>query len=252
MVKLEVDCQGRLAEVEIHGSGDDVFLVGAAVPMTWTRPTAQVLAARGWRVTNFDYGSDHPSPEPRSSLEQIPDVVAVMDAVGVDSGVVVGLSRGAITAYGLAASRPERARGLVLALPVSGFAESLETTDSPTPSGEDGDPDPDLMLAQVFSSDFLADNRQTAVGLLTTSPGSVTRIDRRNETPFPAGLTVGCPMLVIEGSEDAIVESSHPARYLEATPDARHVLVSGARHGWPLEAPEVFGGMIEEFARSVY
>lgn len=52
--RLEVECRGRPAEVEVVGVGPDLVLAGAAGPMAWTRPAAIALARAGFRVVNFD------------------------------------------------------------------------------------------------------------------------------------------------------------------------------------------------------
>jgi 3-oxoadipate enol-lactonase len=245
-----VDCRGREAVVEVSGSGPDVLFVGTAVPMAWSRPTAEALAGLGFRVTNFDYGSGHPSPEYRSALDQIDDVVAVMDALGLDAPVVVGLSRGGITAYGLAARHPDRVSALVLVLPVAPFADTLNIAE-PEPEQGTEESDEDFMLrglSRLFSEEFLTQHYEAAVSLATMPPGSVDRLERHQEDTISDGETVECPALVIEGGADQIVTSEHPLRYLRAIPDAEHVVMREAGHGLPMEQPEALAGLIADFA----
>jgi 3-oxoadipate enol-lactonase len=249
---LRVDCRGRDAVVEVLGSGRDIVMVGAASPMALARPSAVVLAREGFRVTNFDYGSGHPSPEPRSALDQVGDVTAVIDAVGVDSAMIVGISRGAITAYGLASLHPGRARSLVLAFPVAGFRDTLRAAasdDEEVPEREEMTIE--QILRHVFSEEFLAGHRSEAVGLLRTPEGSVTRLDRSEEASFPDGMVVDCPTLIVEGGADSIVSNEHPASYAKAIPDARRVSVPSATHGWPMEAPGPFAEVLAGFSRSL-
>lgn len=121
MMRFTVDCNGSPACVESDVSGNDVVIVGSAVPMAWTRPLALAIAARGFRVMNFDYGPPtgwEGTPEPRTCVEQIDDVLAVMTSLSIKSAHVVGLSRGAITAFGVASRHPGRADSLILGLPV--------------------------------------------------------------------------------------------------------------------------------------
>ena len=122
--KFQVDCRGVPASVEVVGRGPVVVMVGATVPMAWDRPSCVEL---GYTVLNFDYeppdGWDR-EPEPRSALDQTEDVVAVMAATGLAMAHVVGLSRGAITAYGLAAMHSELVETLTLVCPVAGFGNS--------------------------------------------------------------------------------------------------------------------------------
>jgi pimeloyl-ACP methyl ester carboxylesterase len=247
-----VECRGRKAIVEVTGEGEAIVFCGAAAPMAWTRPAALALADLGYRVVNFDYGSGHETPELRTSLDQVYDVEAAMDAAAVSTAVAVGLSRGAITAYGMAGASHDRAKAVVLVFPVAGFGDTL-LVPGPDRGGEDeGDTDPDIgrIAARIFSEGFLEERMEDAVALLTTTPGSVWRVDRRKETPFPDDLSVRCPVLVVEAGSDAIVGQEHPARYLVEHPGAGHVVVDDASHGWVMEDPHAFAGIVDDFVRT--
>jgi pimeloyl-ACP methyl ester carboxylesterase len=62
------------------------------------------------------------TPAPRATYQSHTDVARVMDATGVRSAVLVGLSYGSRVAVDFALAFPDRVRGLVLASPtVSGF-----------------------------------------------------------------------------------------------------------------------------------
>ena len=246
----QVDCRGREAVVEVGGQGPDVLFVGTAAPLAWTREAAEALIRRGFRVTNFDYGTDHPSPEYRSAVAQVDDVTAVMDAMGIVSPVVVGFSRGGITAYALAARRPDRISALVLVMPVAPFADTINIAEPP-PEQRPGESDEDFMrrsLLDVFSDEFLTGRYEAAVSLAMTGPGSVARLERHEEETIPDSEVVGCRVLVIEGGGDRIVTADHPRRYIEAISDAVHVVIPDASHGWAMEQPEELARLISEFA----
>jgi len=245
VVERTVSCRGRDARVEVVGEGPDVVVVGTAAPIQLTRDFALELAGLGHRVVNFDYGSGHESPEPRTAIDQVSDVIAVMDALEVDRGALVGVSRGAMTAYALASRHPGRVTSLVLALPVAGFADTMLMVDPYQGPGDDGDVMA-AILSQVFSESYLAANRETAAHLLTIGPGSVDRVERADEEPFGDD-TVSCPTLVIEGGADRVVSSAHPKRYVDAIPGARLVRVDGAGHGWVIEQPGAFAELVAAF-----
>lgn len=249
MIRVQVDCRGRNARVEVLGDGPDVLFVGTAAPMMWSRPGARALAANGYTVTNFDYGSHSADPQPRSALDQVADVVDVMDAVGIDRAVVVGLSRGAMTAFGLTAHHADRVSDLILAFPVAGFADTIGLH-RPDPQPEPGEDEEAFMrrfLGTVFSEGFLASNLDDAIALATASPGDVVRVERSDEDPLPDGMAVDCATLIIEGGADEVVSSLHPARYLEAIPQAEHVVIPDGSHGWLMEQPERFAGIVAGF-----
>lgn len=247
-----VDCRGRPAVVEVMGEGTDILLIGLAAPLAWTRPAAAALAGLGHRVTHFDYGPPdgwEGEPEPRTALDQIEDIVDVMDAVGVESAHIVGVSRGAIAAFGLAARHPDRVNALVLALPVSGDADALRI-EAAMPEPVEGESELDFfdrMLETVFSEPFLIERLEDARDLLATPPGTVTRVGRADEDAFTADDIVTHPTFIIEGMEDRVVSAEHPARYAEAIAGAKHLRVDGAHHGWPLEQPDRFARLVAGF-----
>ena len=242
--KIRIECDGRPAEVEILGEGPDVVIVGAAVPMLWAGEAAIELARRGYRVTNFDYGTGWDDPQPRSALEQSKDVLTVMASLGIDHASLLGLSRGAMTAYWQAVSHPETVDSLVLVFPVAGFADTLHLADD---GAESGPATLDELLESLFSPEFLDGSRDRAMELVTSAPGSVARVDRSQEDPFPVHSGVNCRTLVIEAEDDVVVSPRHPGRYLEAVPGSEHVVLAGARHGWLMEEPAEFAEIVADF-----
>lgn len=127
---------GRFVEVpggrlwsETVGSGSDVVLVhpGLWDARTW-EPQVPVLTEAGYRVTRYDlrgYGrSSRLTGEPYSNVR---DLVAVLDAAGIERAVVVGCSMGGEVVLDLALVHPERVRALVVAASVpSGFDATPE------------------------------------------------------------------------------------------------------------------------------
>lgn len=247
---LSVDCRGCPARVEIVGSGPAIVIVGTAVPMSWAMESCRAMAARGFRVLNFDYSPPEDwesEPVPRTALDQVADVVAVMEATAIEHAHIVGLSRGAMTAFALAARYPGLVDTLTLAFPVAGFADTILVEDTLLEGHSD---DPLLeMLSTVFSDEFLSSNFDEAKSLLLTPPGTVERVGREDEEVFTSSDTVSAPTLVIEGGADKVVSAEHSARYLAAVEGATHVVVEEANHGWLMEEPEVFADIVAEFLR---
>lgn len=176
-----------------------------------------------------------------------------MSATGVRRGVVIGVSRGAISAFALAARNPDRVSGLVLAFPVAAYADLLRPPRSAASAGDDDEGESSVgdSLSLVFSADYLDDHFEAAAELLSTSPGSVSRVEREDEDPFEAGSMIRCPTLVVEGGQDRVVSAEHPARYLSEIPGSRHVLVPEASHGWLMERPGEFAEIVAGFAHEL-
>jgi pimeloyl-ACP methyl ester carboxylesterase len=115
--------RGRTAHSSPAQDRPLILLHGLLLSQEMHRPLAEDLAARGNRVITLDllgHGkSDRPRDMWRYSMafygEQI---VALMDHLEIDQAVVMGTSLGANAALEVAASRPERLRGLVIEMPV--------------------------------------------------------------------------------------------------------------------------------------
>ena len=97
------------------GTGRAVVLLHAGVAdrRCWISTTASLVTA--WcRVIAYDrrgYGSTTYEPEPH---DQVTDLLAVLDALGVSSAVLVGNSMGGRLALDAALDSPERVDGLVV------------------------------------------------------------------------------------------------------------------------------------------
>jgi len=115
--------RGRTARSSPAQDRPLILLHGLLLSQVMHRPLAEDLAARGNRVITVDllgHGkSDRPRDMWRYSMafygEQI---VALMDHLEIDEAVVMGTSLGANAALEVAASQPERLRGLVIEMPV--------------------------------------------------------------------------------------------------------------------------------------
>src|SRR6195256_2511156 len=115
--------RGRTARSSPAQDRPLILLHGLLLSQDMHPPLAADLAARGNRVITVDllgHGkSDRPRDMWRYSMafygEQI---VALMDHLEIDEAVVMGTSLGANAALEVAASRPERLRGLVIEMPV--------------------------------------------------------------------------------------------------------------------------------------
>ncbi len=128
---IEVD-GGRL-EVDVAGEGAALVLLH---PGLWDRRTWDDqfdVFSRTYRVVRYDargYGRSS-RPEPGRLYSHVVDLLAVMNALGVERAALVGCSMGGMTALDCSLAYPERVSALVLAAPnVSGL-------DAGTPAEEE-------------------------------------------------------------------------------------------------------------------
>lgn len=116
--------EGVRIAYEVFGGGEQSVLFTPTDPIVESRAwKAQVpwLARRGRVVTIDPRGngrSDRPGdPAAYADREMARDTVAVMDSLGIDSAVLVGLCSSVWTSLLVAAEHPERVRGLVAVAP---------------------------------------------------------------------------------------------------------------------------------------
>jgi 3-oxoadipate enol-lactonase len=108
-----VDVPGGFLYCRTWGQGQDVVLLNAGAADLRMWETTIPWLAEVARVTTFDYrdtGLSSPGTEPYSEIE---DIAAVMDAAGVLSAVLVGVSDGARRALAFAHQYPERVSRVV-------------------------------------------------------------------------------------------------------------------------------------------
>src|ERR1700730_13737458 len=115
--------RGRAAKSATAGERPLILVHGLLLSQQMHRPLAEDLAAYGNRVITIDllgHGeSDRPRDMWRYSMAFFGEqIVALMDHLQIEQAVVMGTSLGANAALEVAASKPDRLRGLVIEMPV--------------------------------------------------------------------------------------------------------------------------------------
>jgi pimeloyl-ACP methyl ester carboxylesterase len=249
------------------GNPPVLLIMGFASQMlSWPDEFCLALAERGHNVIRFDNRdvglSTHleaaPEPDIIAALEgdfssasyqltdMATDAVGLLDAIGVDSAHVVGVSMGAMIAQVLAITHPERVRSLV---------SMMSTTGDPAV----GQPSPAAMgalLAPAAASREKAIERTLAAYRVLGSPGFPLDEERLREIAarsydrsFDPGGTarqlvavlasgdrtaalrsVRVPTLVIHGDADPLINVSGGQATAAAIPGAELVVIEGMGH----------------------
>jgi pimeloyl-ACP methyl ester carboxylesterase len=115
--------RGRTAKSSTARARPLILLHGLLLSQEMHKPLAEDLAARGNRVITLDLLGHGHSDRPRdmwrySMVTYGRQIVALMDHLHIEQAVVMGTSLGANAALEVAASAPERLRGLVIEMPV--------------------------------------------------------------------------------------------------------------------------------------
>lgn len=114
---------GQRLAYTVHGEGPPTVLMpGLLLSQKMQTPLARSLAKRGNQVITFDplgHGaSDRPRQMWRYSISEFANQTsALLDHLGFEQAVVGGTSLGANISLELAATAPERLRGLILEMP---------------------------------------------------------------------------------------------------------------------------------------
>jgi class 3 adenylate cyclase len=192
---------------------------------------------------------------------QVADVIAVMDAAGVEQASILGFNDGAVLAIQLAAAYPERCRSLVL---WNAAARMIHAPDYPWGA-------PEAVLLEIVERqavDFasndsgylrtlvpsrahderfiqsLADVGRTAVapGVVEHFFREVVLADLRGFLPL-----VQAPTLVLQRAEGPIVSPGMGRYVADHIDDARYVEIAGTDHMWFSEHADDVLDEIEEF-----
>jgi pimeloyl-ACP methyl ester carboxylesterase len=177
--------------------------------------------------------------------ERMDDVRAVLDAIGSERAVLLGVSEGAPLSILFAASHPERTRALIF---VGG--EVKEVTSEDWPWGQQTRDGYDRYLEEFLASDrwgkaaraFFAPSRADDPALMEW----LGRLERSSASPAAAAAfmrmgseidvravvpSVHVPALVMHSPRDTVVDFQQGRWLAEALPDARFVELAGQDHG---------------------
>jgi pimeloyl-ACP methyl ester carboxylesterase len=203
-------------------------------------------------------GFGESSGEARAISDYSADVIAWMDALGIENAVVVGLSMGGYVALDLWRTAPQMVRALALvntraaADDDAGRAKRDEQIALVTERGT-------APLADQLVQGMLGKStRRTRPELVERVHGILSRTmapavvgaltamrDRPDSTPTLA--TIDVPTLVVAGDEDVLISTADARAMHEGIKGSRLEIVAGAGHLTPVERPSAFNHLFGEF-----
>ena len=266
-----VERAGVRLHYEVYGEGEPTVLL---------LPTWSIIHSRHWkmqipylarhcRVVTFDGRGNGRSDRPESGYEEsefAADALAVMDATATKSAVLASLSLGAERALLLAAGHPERVDGAVfiapsvpLGEPPAGrsFAwdEVLDTDEGWAKYNrhywlKDYRGFLEFFFSQVFTEPHSTKPIEDCVGWgLETTPETLiaAEVDELGEAEVrELCARVQCPVLVIQGTDDAITGAGRGIALAEAT-GGDLVLLEGSGHAPHVRDPVKINHLLREF-----
>jgi 3-oxoadipate enol-lactonase len=241
----------------VTGEGRAVILVHA-FPLDgrmW-QETAAGLAGK-CRVIAPDmrgFGASDLGDGSHSIADMADDVAALMDHLGLAQATVGGMSMGGYVALAFAARHRERLEGLILAdtraAPDSDAARAARADALVLVETQGVAPYVERQLPGLLSLAAGDDVRGRVRAIAQQKPDGVCagiralrdRPDRRGELS-----AIGCPTLVIAGSDDKISPPAEMAEIARAISGARFAEIAGAGHLSNLEKPAEFVAAIADF-----
>jgi pimeloyl-ACP methyl ester carboxylesterase len=250
---------------EIHGEGEPLLLImGLSLSSkSWFR-TIPALSKQ-YKVIVFDNRGVGLSEKPNSpySIELMADdAKAVLEAAGVESAHIYGISMGGMIAQRLALKYPEVVRSLILGCTTSGGEKHVQ------PSAEVSM----LMLSRASSTATPEELALATVPILYSQSFIENHrnmieedIQRRIEIPvlpyaymlqLQACLAhdtyneidqIKAPVLVIHGDEDRLVPYENGVTLAEKIQNAEFLTIKGAGHIYITEANDLVNKRVLEF-----
>lgn len=253
----------QIGYADIGQAAPVVFLHAFPLQRTMWAPQTSALAAE-WRCITIDnrgFG-ESAGVGPFTVDRYADDVIAVLDAAGIDRATVVGLSMGGYVAFALWRRAPERVRALLLADTRAG-ADSPETRERRHELIELARTDGIAAVAdrQIIGllgkttrerrPEIERDVRAIAGG--ATVEGIVGALEamlaRPDSTPTLATLSV--PTLIIVGDEDVLTPPKEARGMHAAIRGSRLEILASAGHLSSIERPAAFNVVVSEFLRGL-
>ena len=257
---------GRLNAAD-DGAGDPLLLLHAGVAdlRSWD-PMVPPLAEAGFRVVRYDLRGFGQTETDDVEFSNRADVVAVMDALGIERAALVGNSRGGHIAFDTAVEFPDRVVAVVgVGAGIGGFDHD------PTPEEaayfdelerlEEADPPDVEALAEGAVrawADGIGQPPDRVDPAIREAVREGTRLSYKpgwkNGTPIVLDPPVGarmadlrCPILAVAGGLDTSFINA-VVRHIEANaPNARAVFIPDVAHMIGMERPAELSAMIVDF-----
>lgn len=246
------------------GAGDPLVLVNgyAATKDDWDPAFVAALARQSTVLMpdNRGVGASPPAGADLSVGAMAADVLALMDAHGIEVADVAGWSMGGFIAQALAARAPERVRRLVLLSTDHGGPGAVlaDAADWRALTDHGGTPREQAtrLLGLLFPAELAAQLDAQVGDLVAQARAALPpealdaqerAIDRWHADPADARLAaITAPTLVAAGSDDRVIPPANARLLARAIPGARLAVFEGGGHAFMAQEPERLAALIGE------
>jgi len=250
---------------QIEGSGEPLILIAQynGVKESWEHQVEGL--SKDFRVVTFDnrgVGESTVPAEPFTIADMAADTVGLMDALGIDSAHIFGVSMGGLIAQLLALDFPDRVKKVALGCTSHGGRHAVQPKQEVMEVlGKASDPSIPMeevirmRLPVVFSDRFMREEPEKLEEYVRFS---------KEHWPTPQGAKgqmgalsvfnvkrrlgeIRCPVLAITGSEDRMMPPENARLLAEGIEGAELYMVEGAGHSFYLEKPEEVNRVLIDF-----
>ncbi|HWN99297.1 MAG TPA: alpha/beta hydrolase [Blastocatellia bacterium] len=258
---MKVEVNGIKIDCRDEGDGLPVIFIHA-FPLNQTMWDDQVAGLRGTcRTITFDlrgFGRSGFANTPQSIEQMASDLRGLMQALGIDRALLVGLSMGGYISLSFYRNYPDCVRALVLA-DTRASADTQEARDRRIKAAEKAEREGSGAIADDMVPMLLG--RST----LSARPDLISRTREMIEANSPAGIAaaqramaarrdstdllaaMNLPVLIIVGSEDSLTPVAEAETMHRAIRASRLQVIEGAGHLSNLERPREFDAALREF-----
>jgi pimeloyl-ACP methyl ester carboxylesterase len=257
-------CEGVRLYYEVHGEGDPLLLISGLSGGAWSYYGQIPFLARRYRVVSFDNrgaGQSDMPPGPYAIRQFAEDALCILDHLGIQQALVMGLSMGGMIAQELALLAPSRVIALALGCTHHGGGSRV------APSRE--------VMGILMSNEGLTQEQVVEKNLpiflskrfLTEDPEGVEDYRRAQlstelqpEYAFQAQLAaivefdcrerlggLRAPTVIITGTEDQLVPRENAHLLASAIPASELVEIPGAGHALHAECRDLLNELVDRF-----
>ncbi len=222
----------------LHGYPDSSYSFTPLLPFLPPSIRAIAITQRGW--------GDASRPESGYTMDDFADdVVAFMDALRIESAVIVGHSMGSLVAQRFAIRNPERTLGLLLIGTVSTFSQHPDLLEfQQAIEAMDGPLDPDLVhefQAGMFMNPpapelldgLIAESLKAPIHVWQQAMRSILTTDTSNDLQ-----QITAPTVIVWGTEDPLCSRAEQEILLAGIPNSRLSVYRGGGHCVNWEQPD--------------
>ncbi len=254
-----VENQGARIYWDEQGSGEPLLLImGLSYPSYMWHRSRPVLAQRYRTIAldNRGVGQSDAPPGVYSIVLMASDAAAVLDAAGVESAHVFGVSMGGMIAQEFALRYPKRVRSLILGCTAAGGPHAVRA-------------EPVVLETLMRQGMTPEESKKAIIPFIYDATTPRERIDedmdiRMKWYPTPQGYAgqlqgifgweaysriaqISAPTLVLHGESDRLIPPANARLIADRIPGAKLVLIPRAGHIFDSDQPGAAGHAILEF-----